>query len=59
MRLTVYTTLSTDIRWLEAMDVGEVLKPRARCIKVLFPTPALPITAIFISDIPLLDWGCK
>jgi hypothetical protein len=37
------------------MDVGEVLKPRARCIKVLFPTPALPITAIFISDIPLLD----
>ena len=40
------------------MDVGEDRKLRARCISVLFPTPALPITAIFMSDIPLLDWGC-
>jgi hypothetical protein len=28
-------------------------------MSVLFPTPALPMTAILISDIPLLDWGCK
>jgi hypothetical protein len=57
IRLTVYTTLSTDIRRLEAIDVGSPRNPSARCMSVLFPTPALPIIAMLISAIPLLDWG--
>jgi hypothetical protein len=45
------------MRELEAIDVGGFRKPSARCMSVLFPTPALPMTAILMSDIPLLDWG--
>jgi hypothetical protein len=58
IKLTVYTTLSTDMRRLEVMAVGGRCRPKALCTNVLFPTPALPIIAILISDIPLLDWGC-
>lgn len=55
MSETVYVILSTDMRRLEAIDVGRVRSPSARCMRVLFPTPVAPIIAMLMSDIPLRD----